>query len=61
LIKLDNEELYNLYSLQHIMEIRSRRIKWAGYLAQTRKRRATPRAAAGKLERKTTTLKNKHR
>jgi hypothetical protein len=37
--KLHNEELYNLYSSSSIIRmIKSRRIRWAGHVAQTKRR-----------------------
>ena len=47
--KLHNEELYDLYSLPSIVRaIKSRRMRWAGHVARTRKRRGVYRVLMGK-------------
>jgi hypothetical protein len=38
--KLHNEELHNLYSSPNIIRIKSRRMRWAGHVAQLEKRNA---------------------
>jgi hypothetical protein len=49
--KLHNEEMHDLYFSPNIIRIiKSRRKKWAGYVAQTGEKRATYRLLVGKPE-----------
>jgi hypothetical protein len=49
--KLHNEELHNLYSSPSIIRIiKSRRMKWAGYVARMREKRNVYRLLVGKPE-----------
>jgi hypothetical protein len=49
--KLQNEELHNLYSLQSIIRIiKSRRMRWAGYVAGMGEKRNQYRLLVGKPE-----------
>jgi hypothetical protein len=49
--KLQNEELYNLYSSPSIIAmIKSRRMRWAGYVARMGKKRNTYSILVGKPE-----------
>jgi hypothetical protein len=49
--KLHNEELHNLYSLPSIIRMfKSRRMRWAGYVAQMRAKRNAHRSLVGKAE-----------
>jgi hypothetical protein len=51
--KLHNEELHYLYSLPNIVRvIKSRRIRWAGYVARMGEERGVYRVLVGKPERK---------
>jgi hypothetical protein len=46
--KLHNEELNDLYSLSNIVQmIKSRRTRWAGYVASMRERRGVYRVLVG--------------
>jgi hypothetical protein len=57
--KLHNEELHNLYSSPNIIrQIKSRRMKWAGYVARMGEERKV-RSVGGKTRRKETTWKTK--
>jgi hypothetical protein len=50
-IKLHNKELHNLYSLQSIIGIiKSRRVRWEGYVAQMEEKRNVYRLLVGKPE-----------
>jgi hypothetical protein len=47
--RLHNEELYDLYSSPNIFRvIKSRRLKWAGHVARTWKRKSAYRFLVGK-------------
>ena len=49
--KLHNEELNNLYSLPNIVRVvKSRRMRWAGYVARMGKDRGVHRMLVGKPE-----------
>jgi hypothetical protein len=49
--KLHNEELHNLYALPSIIRmIKSRRMRWAGHIAQLGARRSAYRILVGKPE-----------
>jgi hypothetical protein len=48
--KLHNEEFHNLYSPNIIRMIKSRRIRWAGHVAQMRAKRNAYRILVGKPE-----------
>jgi hypothetical protein len=49
--KLHNEALHNLYSSPNIIRmIKSRRMRWAGYVARIREKRNAYRILVGKLE-----------
>jgi hypothetical protein len=49
--KLQNKELHNLYSLLSIIRIiKSRRMRWAGHVAQMREKRNVYRLLEGKAE-----------
>jgi hypothetical protein len=49
--KLHNEELHNLYSSPSIIRIiKSRRMRWAGYVARMGEKRNVYRLLVGKLE-----------
>ena len=49
--KLHNEELNNLYSLSNIVGlIKSKKIRWAGYVARMVEKRGVYRVLVGKLE-----------
>jgi hypothetical protein len=49
--KLHNEELHDLYSLPSIIRIiKSRRMRWAGYVAQMGKKRNVYKLLVGKPE-----------
>jgi hypothetical protein len=49
--KLHNEELHNLYCLPSIIRIiKSKRMRWAGYVARMGEKRNAYRILAGKLE-----------
>jgi hypothetical protein len=48
--KLHNEELYDMYSSNIIRVNKSRRIRWAGYVARMGDRRGAYRVLVGKLE-----------
>jgi hypothetical protein len=49
--KLHNEELHNLYSLPNIIRIiKSRRKRWAGYVARMGEKRNVYRLLVGKAE-----------
>jgi hypothetical protein len=49
--KLHNEELYNLYSSPNIIRmIKSRRLRWAGYVARMGEKRNAYRILVGKPE-----------
>jgi hypothetical protein len=51
--KLNNEELHNLYSSPNIIRmIKSRRMRWAGHVAQMGETRNVYRILVGKLEKK---------
>jgi hypothetical protein len=51
--KLQNEELHNLYSsLSIIRMIKSRRMRWAGYVARMEEKMNAFRILVGKPERK---------
>jgi len=51
--KLYKEELSDLYSLPNIVQVvKSRRMRWAGYVALMGEGRGVHRVLAGKLERK---------
>jgi hypothetical protein len=50
-IKLHNEELHDLYSLPSIIKIiRSRKMRWAGHVAQMGEKRNVYRLLVGKPE-----------
>ena len=52
--KLRNEELHDLYcSLNVMWVIKSRIMKWVGYVARTREKRNAYRVLVGKAEGKT--------
>jgi hypothetical protein len=58
--KLHNEELHNLYSSPDIIrQIKSRRLRWAGYVARVREERKVYNVFGGKARRKETTRKTK--
>jgi hypothetical protein len=44
------KELYDLYSSPNMRVIKSRRLRWAGYVARMEKRRGAYRALVGKHE-----------
>jgi hypothetical protein len=49
--KLHNEELHNLYSSPNIIrKIKSRRMRWTGYVARMGKKRNAYRILVGKSE-----------
>jgi hypothetical protein len=48
--KLHNEELYDMYSSNIISVNKSRRIRWAGYVARMGDRRGAYRVLGGKPE-----------
>jgi hypothetical protein len=49
--KLHNEELYNLYSSPDIsMQVKSRRLRWAGHVARMREERKVYKVLVGKPE-----------
>jgi hypothetical protein len=49
--RLHNKELYALYSSTNIIRVmKSRRLRWAGYVARMGERRGKYRALVGKLE-----------
>jgi hypothetical protein len=49
--RLNNEERRDLYSSPNIIVIKSRRMRWASYVARTRDRRDTYRFMVGRPER----------
>jgi hypothetical protein len=56
--KLHNEELHNLYFTQSIIRIiKSRRMRWAGYVARVGERRNAYRILVEKLEETTRKIK----
>jgi hypothetical protein len=58
--KLHNEELSDLYSSPSIITIiKSRRMRWAGHVAQMREKRNAYRLLVGKARGKETTRKTK--
>jgi hypothetical protein len=58
--KLHNEELHDLYSLPSIIRIiKSRRMSWAGHVAQMGEKRNAYRLLVGKVRGKETTRKTK--
>jgi hypothetical protein len=48
--RLQNKELYALYSLNIIRVIKSRRLRWAGHVSYMGERRGAYRALVGKPE-----------
>jgi hypothetical protein len=51
--RLHNEELYALYSSPNVIRIiKSRRLRWAGYIARMGDRRGAYRVLVGKPERR---------
>jgi transcription termination factor 2 len=49
--KLNDDELYNLYSSPNIVrEIKSRRMRWAGHVARMREGRGVYRVLVGRSE-----------
>jgi hypothetical protein len=50
--ELHNEELYDLYSSPNVWVIKSRRVRWAGYVARMGKRSVIYRVLVGKPEAK---------
>jgi hypothetical protein len=57
-VKLHNEELHNLHSSPSIIRIiKSRRMRWAGHVAQMGEKRNVYRLLVGKPEGKETTRK----
>jgi hypothetical protein len=60
--KLHNEELHNLYSSPFIIRmIKSRRMKWAGHIAQMGEKMNTYMILVGKPERKRPPRRPRHR
>jgi hypothetical protein len=58
--KLHNEELHNLYSSPNIIRmIKSRRMRWTGYVARMGKEEECIKDIGGKARRKETTWKTK--
>jgi hypothetical protein len=58
--ELQNEELHNLYSSPNITIMnKSRRMRWAGYVARIGRRRNACMDIGGKARRKETTRKTK--
>jgi hypothetical protein len=59
---MHNEELHNLYPSPNIIRfIKSRRMRWAGYVAHRGAKWNTYRILAGKPKRKTTPQRPRHR
>jgi hypothetical protein len=59
---LHNEELHNLYASSIIIRlIKSRRMRWAGHLADMREMRNAYNILAGKCERKSSLGRSRHR
>jgi hypothetical protein len=59
--KLHNQEVYNLYFLPRIRMIKSRRIRWAGYVARMGEKRNAYRIFVGKPERKSPLGRSRYR
>jgi hypothetical protein len=60
--KLHNEELHNLYSSPNIIKmIKSRRMRWAGYVARMGEKRNEDRVLVGKPEGKRQLESPRHR
>jgi hypothetical protein len=60
--KLHNEELRDLYSSPSIVRIiKSRKVRWAGYVASMGEKRNTYRLLVGKPERKRLLGRPRHR
>jgi hypothetical protein len=58
--KLHSEELHNLYSSPDIIrQVKSRRMRWAGYVARMGEERKSVQGFGGKARRKETTGKTK--
>ena len=60
--KLHNEELRDLYSIPNIVRVvKSRRMRWAGYVARMGEERGVHRVLVGKFEGKRPLGRPRHR